>query len=76
LQAVGSAFTVFDGQGADDLRRAILTGSTTSVNGRYPSLATIGYGNFLRQQWRGIAVTPRAEGWWPTIKSFLRLPKR
>lgn len=76
LPAVGSAFTLFDGDGAEDLRHAILSGTTSAVNGRYPSMATIGYGTFFRQQWRGIAVTPRAEGWWPTIKSFLRLPKR
>jgi predicted metal-dependent phosphoesterase TrpH len=76
LPAVGSAFTLFDGEGAEDLRRAILSGTTVAVNGHYPSIATIGYRQFLRQQWRGIAVTPKAEGWWPTIKSFLRRPKQ
>lgn len=76
LPAVGSAFTLFDGQGAEDLRRAILLGTTSAVNGRYPSMATIGYMTFIRQQWRGIVVTPKAEGWWPTIKSFFKLPKR
>jgi len=72
LPAVGSAYTLFEGEGADDLRRAILSGTTSAVNGRYPSIATIGYGQFLRQQWRGIAVTPKAAGWGPTIWSFVK----
>lgn len=76
LPAVGSAYTVFEGNGAEDLRRAILAGTTAGGSGKYPSVATIGYGKFLRQQWRGIAVTPKAEGWWPTIKSFVWRPKR
>jgi len=76
LLAVGSAFTLFDGESAEDLRRGILSGTTSGVNGSYPSIAEIGFGAFLRQQWRGIAVTPKAEGWWPTIKSFLRRPKQ
>ncbi len=71
-QAVGSAYTVFEGDGAEDLRRAILSGTTSGGSGRYPSLATIGYGKFLRQQWRGIVVTPKAAGWGPTIWSFIR----
>jgi len=72
LPAVGSAYTSFEGDGAEDLRRAILSGTTVAVNGRYPSIAVIGLGNFLRQQWRGIAVTPKAAGWGPTIWSFVK----
>jgi predicted metal-dependent phosphoesterase TrpH len=76
LPAVGSAYTIFDGERAEDLRRAILAGTTTGGSGKYPSVATIGYGKFFRQQWRGIVVTPKAEGWWPTIKSFVWRPRR
>jgi predicted metal-dependent phosphoesterase TrpH len=72
LAAVGSAYTLFEGEGAEDLRRAILSGATRAGVGRYPSIAQIGYGTFLRQQWRGIAVTPKAAGWVPTIASFVR----
>jgi predicted metal-dependent phosphoesterase TrpH len=75
LPAVGSAYTLFEGEGADDLRRGILSGTTTAVNGRYPSVAEIGIGRFLRQQWRGIVVTPKAAGWGPTIWSFIKRVK-
>ena len=72
LPAVGSAYTEFEGEGAEDLRRAIIAGTTVAVSGGYPSLGTIGVGNFLRQQWRGISVTPKAAGWGPTIWSFVK----
>jgi predicted metal-dependent phosphoesterase TrpH len=72
MQAVGSAHTLFEGKGAEDLRRAVLSGTTSGDSGRYPSLATIGFGKFLRQQYRGIVVTPKAAGWGPTIWSFIR----
>ena len=72
LPAVGSAYTAFEGEGAEDLRRAILSGTTSGVNGRYPSIGQIGLGPFFRQQWRGIVVTPKAAGWGPTIWSFVK----
>ncbi len=72
LQAVGSAYTVFEGESAEDLRRSILLGTTSAGEGRYPSLAEIGFGRFLRQQYRGIVVTPKAAGWLPTILSFVK----
>jgi hypothetical protein len=72
LPAVGSAYTLFEGDGAEDLRRAILSGTTAGVSGRYPSVGEIGLGPFIRQQWRGISVTPKAAGWGPTIWSFVK----
>ncbi len=72
LQAVGSAYTVFEGESAEDLRRSILAGTTSGGEGVYPSLAEIGFGRFLRQQYRGIVVTPKAAGWMPTIWSFVK----
>ena len=72
LPAVGSAYTLFEGESAEDLRRAILMGKTSGGAGHYPSIPEIGYGKFLRQQWRGIAVTPKAAGWRPTIWSFIK----
>ena len=72
LQAVGSAYTLFEGESAEDLHRSILSGTTTAVSGRYPSVAEIGFGRFLRQQYRGIVVTPKAAGWRPTIWSFVK----
>ncbi len=38
LPAVGSAYTLFEGESAEDLRRSILMGTTSAVDGRYPSL--------------------------------------
>jgi predicted metal-dependent phosphoesterase TrpH len=76
LPVVGRAYTLFEGESAEELRRGILEGTTSAVNGRYPSLSEIGYGRFLRQQWRGIMVTPRTVGWLPTISSLIKRFKR
>jgi predicted metal-dependent phosphoesterase TrpH len=72
LPAIGSAYTLFEGESAEDLRRSILMGTTSGAEGRYPSLAEIGYRRFLVQQWRGFTVTPRKSGWIPTIMSFFK----
>jgi predicted metal-dependent phosphoesterase TrpH len=59
LEALGSAYTLFPGRTGDDLRRAILERRTVAVGGRKPSLREIGWGTILRQQARGLSVTPR-----------------
>ncbi len=71
LQALGVAYTVFDGTSADELRQAILAGKTSAFAGRYPSWRQLGLGQVVRQQWRGLRATPRQLGWLPTIRSFL-----
>jgi predicted metal-dependent phosphoesterase TrpH len=72
LAVVGSAYTVFEGQGAEDLRRAILARTTQGVDGHQPSLTEIGLGQVARQQVRGLLVTPRKMGWRRTVASFVR----
>jgi predicted metal-dependent phosphoesterase TrpH len=72
LTVVGSAYTVFEGQGAEDLRRAILARTTQGVDGHHPSLTEIGLGQVARQQVRGFLVTPRKMGWRRTVASFIR----
>lgn len=72
LAVVGSAYTVFEGWGAEDLRRAVLARTTQGVDGHQPSLMEIGLGQVARQQVRGILVTPRKMGWRRTIASFVR----
>jgi len=72
LPAVGSAYTLFEGESAEDLRRSILMGTTSGADGRYPSLSEIGYRRLLVQQWRGLTVTPKKSGWGPTIMSFFK----
>ncbi len=72
LAAVASAYTLFQGSTAEDLRRSILERNTEGVNGRHPGLLEIGVGQVLRQTWRGLTVTPRTLGLWPTAKSFMK----
>jgi predicted metal-dependent phosphoesterase TrpH len=72
LAVVASAYTLFEGQGAEDLRRAILARTTHGADGRHPSLMEIGLGQVARQQVRGFLVTPRKMGWRRTIASFVR----
>ncbi|MBI1885285.1 MAG: phosphotransferase [Chloroflexi bacterium] len=72
LKAVGSAYTLFEGRTAEDLKRSILARTTEGVAGHHPSLAEIGLGQILRQTWRGLTVTPRVMGWWPTTRSFIK----
>lgn len=74
LKAVGACYTTFDGSTADELRRAILAGSTAAANGAYPTWRELGVGQVARQQWRGMLATPRKMGWGPTILSFLKIP--
>jgi len=72
LVAVGSAYTLFPGSTAEDLRRAILDKQSKAVSGRHPGFLEIGPGPVARQAWRGLTVTPRTLGWGPTVKSFVK----
>jgi hypothetical protein len=72
LQAIGACQTVFEGSSAEDLRRAILARTTSTIIGRYPSIRQIGVVPVLHQQWRGMMATPRRMGWLPTIGSFIK----
>ena len=72
LQAVGAAYTAFEGTSSEDLRRALTTGGTSAVSGDEPSLRQLGLRNVVHQQWRGMMATPRKMGWLPTIASFFR----
>ncbi len=72
LQAIGSAYTEFEGVTAADLRRAIEARATRAVAGRYPRLSDLGWRNIAVQQWKGILATPRAQGWIPTVRSFIK----
>jgi predicted metal-dependent phosphoesterase TrpH len=71
LQAIGTAYTLFPGRTAEDLRRAILSRQTEGVNGRHPSVWELGLGQVARQAWRGLSATPRAMGLGATAKSFM-----
>jgi hypothetical protein len=71
-ETIGTSRTRFDGTTAQELREAILAGTTSAEQTPYPSLRKIGAGRIVRQQWRGMMATPRQMGWWPTIASFVK----
>src|SRR5439155_507163 len=60
LQAVGSAYTQFEGRSAADLKRAITARTTRAVYGAPVDWQSIGVRQMARQTWRGICATPRA----------------
>jgi predicted metal-dependent phosphoesterase TrpH len=72
LSVVGTAHTEFKGRTADDLRNSLAAGTTRGVSGRHPSLREIGLRQVARQTYRGLMATPRAMGWGPTARSFVR----
>jgi predicted metal-dependent phosphoesterase TrpH len=72
LSCVGAGYTEFDGTSAAELRQSILARTSRGVTVAPPSLSQIGYGNVVRQTFRGITSTPRALGWGPTAASFVR----
>jgi predicted metal-dependent phosphoesterase TrpH len=72
LEAVGAGYTEFPGRTAADLRNAILQRTTRGVCAPHPSLRQIGLAEVARQTYRGIMSTPRAMGWGPTARSFVR----
>ncbi len=71
-ETIGASYTEFEGNTAQELRRAIEAGTTRAVVGKHPSLRQIGLRRVVRQQCRGMLATPRQMGWLPTIGSFLR----
>jgi predicted metal-dependent phosphoesterase TrpH len=72
LQSIGSAYTNFEGQTADELRQAIVARTTRAEYGPPVAWRQIGVRQYARQTWRGISATPRAMGWGPTAASFVR----
>ncbi len=72
LQAIGSAYTLFPGATAEDLRQAILARRTQGVNGRHPTVWELGLVQVVRQSWRGLRATPQAMGLGATAKSFMQ----
>lgn len=56
---IGAAVTVFPGRSESDLRLAIDNGVTQGELARPVSARSLGLRRIVRQQWRGLAVTPR-----------------
>ncbi|HWO73620.1 MAG TPA: PHP-associated domain-containing protein [Dehalococcoidia bacterium] len=72
VQAIGSAFTRFEGSSAADLKRAFARGSLHGVGTRYPSVREVGAMRMLTVPMKGLGATPRALGWRRTVWSFAR----
>ena len=72
LQAIGSAYTEFDGRTGAELKEAVIARATRAAYGPPVAWRSIGMGPMVRQMWRGIRATPRAMGWGPTARSFMR----
>lgn len=72
LQAIGSAYTEFEGRTAEGLKQAILARTTRAAYGAPVAWGRIGVQQMVQQAWRGISATPRAMGWGPTAASFMR----
>ncbi|HZQ35310.1 MAG TPA: CehA/McbA family metallohydrolase [Dehalococcoidia bacterium] len=58
LPAIGAAFTRFSGVTAEDLRAAILSGTTSAAFGRQVGLREIGAGQIVLQTARAMWATP------------------
>ena len=59
LHAVGTAYTTYPGHTLADLRAALTHRQTGAGSTLYPTLRQLGVGTVIRQQWRGLMVTPR-----------------
>lgn len=59
LAAIGSAYTIFPGHTVAELRAAIRDGRTLAAGTRHPGLRDLGFRQVIRQQGRGLMVTPR-----------------
>lgn len=58
-EAIGRAYTRFPGRTAADLKRALLAGTTEGILLGATPYREIGAAKLVRQQFRGLAVTPR-----------------
>jgi predicted metal-dependent phosphoesterase TrpH len=56
---IGAAVTTFPGTSSGDLRAAIAAGRTQGELVRSVSAGSLGLRRIVRQQWRGLSVTPR-----------------
>lgn len=71
VQAIGSAYTVFEGDTAGDLRQAFETGAVSGEQGCFPSLREVGLIRALSVPFAGLGATPRRLGWRRTAWSFV-----
>ena len=71
IEAIGSAYTEFDGNTAADLHRAFESGAIAGRQRAYPRLRDVGLLRCLSLPLAGLRATPRALGWRRTSWSFV-----
>jgi predicted metal-dependent phosphoesterase TrpH len=59
IECIGTGWTAFEGQGAQGLRDALLSGTTLACQTKYPSIRAIGVGKIALQLGWGYCATPR-----------------
>jgi predicted metal-dependent phosphoesterase TrpH len=59
LAVLGTAWTSFQGEGLPGLRASLEAGTTWAEQRLPPRLRDLGYGQVLRQSWRGLGATPK-----------------
>jgi predicted metal-dependent phosphoesterase TrpH len=71
VQAIGSAYTRFDGSTGADLRHAFAIGAVSGHTHRFPSLREVGLRRALSVPIAGLRATPKQLGWRRTAWSFV-----
>ncbi len=71
VQAIGSAYTEFEGSKAADLRKAFADGTVRGSQRAYPRLRDVGLARTLSLPIAGLRATPKALGWRRTTWSFV-----
>ena len=70
-QAIGSAYTEFEGSTASELRAAFATGAISAHERRFPSLREVGLVKTMALPIAGLRATPKQLGWRRTAWSFV-----
>jgi hypothetical protein len=70
-EAVGSAYTEFEGTTAEALKASLLAGAVSAREAVYPSLRASGLLRTLTLPITGLRATPRKMGWRRTAWSFV-----
>lgn len=70
-EAIGSAYTRFEGRTAADLRAAFALGAVSGHSSTFPAWRQVGLRRLLSLPLAGLAATPRRLGWRRTAWSFV-----
>lgn len=71
IEAIGSAYTEFEGSTAEDLRQALVSGAIVGVDGRAATVSPMRRLRVVALPITGLRATPRRLGWRRTAWSFV-----